>query len=391
MLVGCIWEGKGTRSFDARLVAIETGESVAAAFAGMNVQGKATLSPSVIPFSKSVESLRDAATAIAHKVTTDPDVIPLQGQRLCIAKFQNINLQGDILTLIFQEVVTTAFIQTKRFKVVERAQLDVALKELRIEDTGLFNHDQEKQLGKMLGAGYMMVGSISGEKGVVSFDAQLVAVETGENVSAAFASASSRNEQEIARAKNAGVYFEKMESGGLLSGSQFTVSWQDSWSDRNVTSFCAGDIFGDGKPAIATISLTPGHEYYYETGEGLDANMKNVEFNVYAWEKGKYVPRYKRVLDHDNVYGAEGEPIHLTPLPIRLLPADGVPWPISLGSISHTNWYGSGWQLLQWDQTKHDFATIRSTGYAMYSEVDDWIVDTIQWSRRCYLTRIDAQ
>jgi TolB-like protein len=222
--------------------------------------------------------LRSVADTLVKQMVEDVDVAPLKGQRLFIAEFKNINGRGDAVTLIFQEMLTTASIRAKHFKVVERAQLEKALKELKISATGLMDPEDAKKLGKMLGAGYMIVGSVSEERGTVSVDARLVAIETGESVTAAYATLKGEAaaatgggsttpsqpgtnkspvdlNQPANPLPNTGTYLGKVENSGLLGGGRFKVAWREKL-DGNIESFSAGNVTGDGFPRLVGVAGT---------------------------------------------------------------------------------------------------------------------------------------
>ncbi len=169
-------------------------------------------------------------------------------------------------------MLTTAFIKSKHFKVIERAQLEKAMKELKIGMSGLIDPDNAKKIGKMLGAGYMVVGSISDMGNKISFDARIVNIETGESVTASDASTSSTGDAASsvtgstpgptasasntstpavnipaqANSTSAGQMVGQGENFGLLGGSKFKVAWKENLGTDEINSFAAGDVIGDG-------------------------------------------------------------------------------------------------------------------------------------------------
>lgn len=220
--------------------------------------------------------LRDVSTSIVKDMVSDSDVATLKGEKLMVAEFENINGKGDAVPRIFQEMLTTAFIKDKHFKVIERAQLEKALAELKIGYSGLIDPENARKIGKMVGAGYMVVGSISDLGGKVSIDARIVSIESGESVTAAYAIIESRGSTGAVDAANpapkidlsqqsnndsAGQMVGQPDNFGLLGGTEFRVAWRENLGVTPVEGFDAGDVTGDGFPRLALVRAEPPKNY----------------------------------------------------------------------------------------------------------------------------------
>lgn len=210
--------------------------------------------------------LREVANKLVKDMVADPDAAKLQGEKLLVAEFGNINGKGDAVPRILQEMLTTAFVKDKHFRVVERAQLEKALTELKISSSGLIDPDNAKKIGKMLGAAYMVVGSISEIGGNVSIDARIVAIESGESVTAADAtlgdnSTSAPSAQtsgagptidlsQTSNTNSAGQMVGSAENFGLLGGTKFRIAWRENLGSTPICAFAVGDVTGDGFPRL---------------------------------------------------------------------------------------------------------------------------------------------
>ncbi len=223
------------------------------------------------------DTMRDTSTALVRDLTDSEKVKALKGQTVVIAEFENINVRGDAVPRILQEKLTTAFIKSGHFDVVERAQLEKALKELKIGMSGLVDPDTQKQIGKLLGASLIVLGSISEANSKVSIDARVVSIESGKAVSAADAvvggdiSTGSANtgsdsgkskpndttadkDKPTASLLGEGTYLGKRENAGVLGGSTFRAAWRERIASDRLCSFSAGNLKGDSTSLLAGVS-----------------------------------------------------------------------------------------------------------------------------------------
>ena len=92
--------------------------------------------------------------------------------------------KGDAVPRILQEMFTTDFIKAKHFKVLERDQLQSALDELHFQLSDLADPAKAKKIGKLAGAAYVLLGSISDTGSSTSINARIVSIESGESVAA---------------------------------------------------------------------------------------------------------------------------------------------------------------------------------------------------------------
>jgi TolB-like protein len=120
-----------------------------------------------------------AASALAQQIVADPAVRVLKGKTLAITRFANRSESTTVDVQSVQERVTAAVVKARWFTVVERERLDRALAEIKLNADGLTDPATRTQLGKLLGADLLLLGSITGDTDSETFQARLVTVETG--------------------------------------------------------------------------------------------------------------------------------------------------------------------------------------------------------------------
>ena len=126
-------------------------------------------------------SYADVATTLVRQFTADTDAVKLQGKTLAITRFENKCTDEDVDADLLLEKLYTATVKAKFCKVIERQQLDKAMKELKLHaDSGLVDPAEQKKLGHFLGASYLLIGTISGDAEKLSVDARIIDTETGE-------------------------------------------------------------------------------------------------------------------------------------------------------------------------------------------------------------------
>ena len=265
LLVGDIEVLGYSRATDMRLLAIQDGICIAAAHASVGEPG-----PEEARVRQIIADLSDA-------FHTDPDSAELKGQKLAVSQFKNINGNTLTLTKIVQSMLMTEFIQRRHFLVVERSQLEQAVQEMSLANTGLVDQVTAQKAGKMVGANYMLVGSIADLKGNVTFDSRLINIENGESVTAADAAVTVPLHQ-------FGILTGKRCDYGLLGGTAFQVAWSEPLiiddddeeeeqpgeplyytirlQEEPPRAFVRFQLSPDSPPMLATCQLFTGFEHY---------------------------------------------------------------------------------------------------------------------------------
>lgn len=107
-------------------------------------------------------------------------VYPLQGKRggVVVTPF-TYNQTPTQFSVTLQEKLVTTLVQ-KGLKVVERSQLERVLQEQKLTYSGLVDLQSAKSIGKLLGAGEMVMGTLQDQGNTVAVNARLVNLETAD-------------------------------------------------------------------------------------------------------------------------------------------------------------------------------------------------------------------
>jgi TolB-like protein len=78
------------------------------------------------------------------------------------------------------EIVRTELINTGQFRVLERSQLDRALSEQTLQKSGLIDDKSVVELGKLLGANFIIIGSVVKMGTAYTLNSRMIDMKTGE-------------------------------------------------------------------------------------------------------------------------------------------------------------------------------------------------------------------
>ena len=96
----------------------------------------------------------------------------------------------EYLTSI-QEWFCTGFVESRRFSLIEREQIEQIFREKKFSQTGEVDAETARELGKILGVDYLLIGSVTKLDRTFEVDARIVDVETGKIEVASHGSSSS--------------------------------------------------------------------------------------------------------------------------------------------------------------------------------------------------------
>ncbi len=130
---------------------------------------------------------------------------PVQGKAGEVVVYENVEKKPRMACLEFrrgtedaarfitavQEMFCTGFVESRRFSIIEREQIEKILKERQFAQTGDVDAETARRLGKVLGVSYLLIGSMSKLGETFEVDARLVDVDTGETKTASHGSCSS--------------------------------------------------------------------------------------------------------------------------------------------------------------------------------------------------------
>ena len=106
--------------------------------------------------------------------------------KIAVMEFKSLNpgAKNTSLGAMIAEMFTTEVVNNNSFKIVEREQLNKVLGELRIGQSGVLDTTDAQKLGKILGAGAIIAGSVMKMGDSLRIDSRIIEVETGIIVSA---------------------------------------------------------------------------------------------------------------------------------------------------------------------------------------------------------------
>jgi len=101
--------------------------------------------------------------------------------RIGIIEFQSLNEEAkkDNLGKIVSEMLTTSFVNSESFKIIEREQLQKVIKEFQLSQSGIIDTSYAKQIGKIAGADAIVTGSVTKIGNDLRLDARIIDVESG--------------------------------------------------------------------------------------------------------------------------------------------------------------------------------------------------------------------
>jgi TolB-like protein len=110
----------------------------------------------------------------------EPTVSTLVGERLSIAvlPFESKGIGGALGNIDLLDKLIAGFVNTNRFKVIERAQLEKILEEQKLGLSGILDASTAAQIGKGIGVDAVVCGSVTQGGNAVTIDARLIDTET---------------------------------------------------------------------------------------------------------------------------------------------------------------------------------------------------------------------
>ncbi|NPU99789.1 MAG: hypothetical protein HPY53_00240 [Brevinematales bacterium] len=147
-----------------------------------------------------VKKSEDSANIIIDKIKWY--VLPNDGV-IAVANFVSYNNKEiAIIAMDFSEKLVN-MLRQKGFTVVENAQLNVLVKEQKLALSGVVDSKKLEKIGQMIGADYVLLGTVSEINGEISINARLVDIYTREIITSVSTSFFLEEEQ------NANVSYQK--------------------------------------------------------------------------------------------------------------------------------------------------------------------------------------
>jgi len=115
------------------------------------------------------------------KIEKPKIIIKGEKVKIGIIEFQSLNDEAkkDNLGKIVSEMLTTSFVNSESFKIIEREQLQKVVQEFQLSQSGIIDTSYAKQIGKITGADAIVIGSVTKIGGDLRLDARIIDVESG--------------------------------------------------------------------------------------------------------------------------------------------------------------------------------------------------------------------
>jgi len=106
--------------------------------------------------------------------------LPFAREHIAVIDFEGINVGEEEAKALTQKL-TTELIKLGEYVVLERSEMKKVLNEQKFQYSGCVDTKCAIEMGMMLGAKYMIVGSVSKVGNTYSVDSRLINVKTGES------------------------------------------------------------------------------------------------------------------------------------------------------------------------------------------------------------------
>lgn len=146
---------------------------------GQDIRPRSTQTPGTANQNTLDQRLDNLARQISEDLT--------ENRKRTIAVVEFSDLKGNVTNLgrfISEELITRLYL-TKKFKVIERQQLNKIIAEQKLSLTGVIDPESAQKLGRVLGVDSVVSGSISDLVKNLKINARLISTETGELFAAA--------------------------------------------------------------------------------------------------------------------------------------------------------------------------------------------------------------
>jgi TolB-like protein len=129
------------------------------------------------------ELIRYQLSMVEKRPEVEKPKVIIKGEKIKVAviEFQSLNEEArkDNLGKIVSEILTTSFVNSESFKIIEREQLQKVTKEFELSQTGIIDTSSAKQIGKILGADAIVTGSVIKMDRTLRLDARIIDVASG--------------------------------------------------------------------------------------------------------------------------------------------------------------------------------------------------------------------
>ncbi len=135
---------------------------------------------------KPVVSAKSVASTPPPPVPTPPPAAPTKNISIAVIRFKTLNKEAQDISLgeLVSETFTSALVNSRNFKIIEREQLDKLVKEMEMGQTGFIETTDAVEIGKMLQADAIITGSVALLGGQIQLNARIIEIESAYVISA---------------------------------------------------------------------------------------------------------------------------------------------------------------------------------------------------------------
>jgi len=105
---------------------------------------------------------------------------------IAVIRFKTLNKEAQDISLgeLVSETFTSALVNSRKFKIIEREQLDKLVKEMEMTQTGFIESTDAVEIGKMLHADAIITGSVALLDNQIQLNARIIEIESSYVLSA---------------------------------------------------------------------------------------------------------------------------------------------------------------------------------------------------------------
>ena len=200
---------------------------------------------------------------------------------LAVLDFEGNEKLREKVDLRMSEMLTTALVQTARFELVERNKIDAAIREQKLGMVGVIDDATAAEMGQILGAEYMVLGSVTSaaRKRTDKFGYILVETVVGVDVRAVHSTTGKILLSETAKGLSSGK--EIRDADGRLVQGVLEDDAAFAEAARNAVGQVSAKIAALS-PLIGFVVLTDGGELTIDLGDasGVAAGDRFVVFRL---------------------------------------------------------------------------------------------------------------
>lgn len=106
------------------------------------------------------------------------DAGPVPGRKIVVYEFTDMSRRVTPEGQLVAERLTTKLVQTGKFQMIERSRLEAALKELKLQSSGVIDENAAIRAGRILGAEAVVTGTLARLNGRFEINARMIDVAT---------------------------------------------------------------------------------------------------------------------------------------------------------------------------------------------------------------------